>query len=781
MTLGSVQMNNRMSGRRLFTGTALALVLAGGGLPVVAAAAEADTAEVETLVITANKRAENIQDVAMSVSAVSGDQLERVGITNVTDLSRFIPSVTITQSNNNRNTSLFVRGIGTSGTNPGIEPSVGIFIDGVYILAAGPLQANLQDVQAIEVLRGPQGTLYGRNTPVGAMNITSREPRAEPEAQVTARAGSFAEHALSGYVGGGTDTLAGRLSFWFSDREGYETNLFDGQDINGVEQYGVRGRVKWQPTDSIKANFIGYYAHLDANCCTAETLAASSPTGIATTGFLAAAAATGIPFRNFNDSDHKVDDNYEGDNETKIYGASIGLEVDLPLDLTLTSITAFNGYKDNIKQLAADGLPQDTATGQQTLRAEGYSQEFRITSPSERRVSYIAGLYLFSESLTYTSRTILGSNANRVLPPNRLFLKGDTGKFYYAQDTRSWALFGQATLNVTDDFRVSGGLRYSYDQKDSYLDADVNPTASTAARTVFPVNHLGYVDREEDKVTWSATAQYDLTDDVMAYALVATGYKTGGFNARAAAVGIPVEFNAEDSETYEIGVKSVLLDNKLVLNVDAYTMKLKAFQDSILNPLTGSGFIVANAGDRRVRGVEADAQLRPIPPLSLQGTVSYMDAVFTNYPAGQCYSGKPADGAKPGTCNYNGLTPAQSPEWTWSLAAQYQRPLPGTNLEAYVGGDISYTGDKLLEPTLDPRSRQDAVTLYGLRAGISGPDGRWRITAYGKNLTDEAYFAQKAPQPLNAFISAGGTAQAQGFVGWYAPPRTYGIEASVRF
>ncbi|MCW5759485.1 MAG: TonB-dependent receptor, partial [Phenylobacterium sp.] len=761
-------------------GIALALACAA---PAATAWAAADdgSAEVETLIVTANKRAENIQDVPMSVTAVSGDHLERVGINNATELARFIPSVAITQSNNNRNTTLFVRGIGTSGTNPGIESSVGIFIDGVYILAAGPLQANLQDVQTIEVLRGPQGTLYGRNTPVGAMNITSREPTAEPQVQLNARLGNYADHALSGYVGGGSDTLAGRLSFWINDRKGYETNLFDGKDVNGSEQYGFRGRLKWQPTDSIKGNFVAYYAHIDANCCTPETLAPSSPTGIATAGFLTAAAATGFPFRNFDDRDHKVDDNFEGDNETKVYGTSMTFDVELPMNLTLTSITAFNGYKDNIKQLAADGLPQATATGGQTLRAEGYSQEFRITSPADQKLSYLGGLYLFSESLTYTSATTLGPNANRVLPNGRTFVAGDSSKFYYTQDTESWALFGQATLHVTDAFRVTGGLRYSYDRKNAYIDSDVNPTASLAARAVFSVNHLGKLKRNEDKITWSATVQYDLTDDVMGYVLAATGYKTGGYNARSAAAGVPVEFGAETSETVEVGVKSVLFDRKLVLNVDAYNMKLKAFQDSILNPLTGSGFIVANAGDRRVRGVEADAQFRPIRELSIQGTLAYMDAEFTDYPDGQCYSGKAANGTKPGTCNYNGLTPSQSPKWAWSLAAQYQAPIPGTDFEWFAGGDITHSGKKFLEPTLDPRGLQEAVTVYGLRAGVTGDNGRWRVSAYGKNLGDKSYFVQKTLQPLNAFISAGGSAQAQGFVGWYAPPRTYGVEATVRF
>ncbi|WP_337185981.1 TonB-dependent receptor [Phenylobacterium sp.] len=769
-------MPGRNLARTLLASTALAMAAA------TPAMAQGDVAEIETLIVTANKRAENIQDVPMSVTAVSGDFLEKTGIGNVTELSRFIPSVSISQSNNNRNTTIFIRGIGTSGTNPGIEGSVGVFIDGVYILAAGPIQGNLQDISTVEVLRGPQGTLYGRNTPVGAINITSREPSQKAEGMLTARVGNYEDRALSGYVGGGiSETLAGRLSFWASGRDGYEHNLFTGKDVNGTKQYGLRGRLKWTPTDNITGNFIGYYANIDSQCCTPETLAPSTATGIATAGFLAAANAVGRPFRNFDDRDRVVDDDVVGDNVTDIYGVSATFDIDLPGGHTLTSITAFNGYEDKIKSLAADGLPQETARGAQRLRREGYSEELRIASPADQRLSYLAGVYLFSETITHATRTTLGQHANRVLPNGLRFSPGDTSTFYYTQDTKSWALFGQATFNVTDSFRLVGGLRYSYDKKNGFIDADVLAGSSTAARAVFSVNHLGKVRRSEDKITWSATAQYDVAPGIMVYALAATGYKTGGFNARTAAVGVPVEFDAENSQTLELGIKSMLLGNRLVLNADIYRMKLTDFQDSILNPLTGSGFIVANAGDRRVQGFEADAEFRPIRELTIKGSLGYMDAEFTDYTAGQCYPGRPANGTQPGTCNFNGLTPSHSPKWTWSLAAQYQAPLAGTGLEVFLNGDISYTSGKMLEPLLDPRGFQDSVTLVGLRAGVAPENGKWRVSAYAKNLFDRTYILQSTLQPLNAFISAGGSAQAQGFVGWYAPPRTYGVEATVRF
>lgn len=767
-------MTSRIRAARLLATTTLGLGVA------ISAPAWAQQAEVETVIVTASKRAEDIQDVPMSVSAVSGQYLERSGMNNAVELMRTLPSVAITQSNNNRNNTIFIRGIGTSGTNPGIESSVGIFIDGVYILAAGPIQANLHDISTIEVLRGPQGTLYGRNTPVGAINITTREPQARPEAMLNIRAGDYKDRQIAGYFGGAiSETLAGRLSIWASERDGYEHNLYTNDDVNGQRQYGIRGRVKWSPSETLTGNLIAYFTRIDAKCCNPETLDAAN--AIATPGFLAASAAIGRTFRNFDDSDHVIDDDGVGRDVAEAYGASINFDWELGNGFTATSITAFNGYTDDIRRLAADGLPQDTADGKQWLRREGYSQELRIASPAEQRLSYLAGVFLFSEELTSTTATILGTQANRVLPPGLRFLAGDTGLFYYAQDTRSAAVFGQATFRATEVLRLTAGGRYSRDKKDAYMDADVNPRASPASRRVFPVNHLGELSRTESEFTWTLGAQYDIAPSVMAYAIAATGYKTGGYNARAAAAGVPVEFDAENSITYELGIKSTLLDRRLVLNANVYSMTLEDFQEAVLNPVTNTGFIVSNAGDRRVRGVEAEAQFNPIRPLSLRGSIAYMDAEYTDYPAGQCFAGRTPDGSKPGTCNFTGLTPSQSPKWSWSFAGQWQAPLGGSGWEWFAMGDISYIGSRQLEATLGPGSFQESTTVVGARVGVTTEDERWRLSLYGKNLTDEAYFLQKTPQPLAAFISAGGTAAARGYVGWYAPPRTYGVELTMKY
>jgi iron complex outermembrane receptor protein len=741
-----------------------------------------EAVDVEAVIVTASKRAEDIQDVPMSVSAVSGALLEKRGVSNVAELSRFVPSLSITQSNNNRNSTVFIRGIGTSGTNPGIEPSVGIFIDGVYVLAAGPIQSNLADINTIEVLRGPQGTLYGRNTPVGAINLTTREPTFETEGMFTASYGNYDEVRLSGYVGGGlSETVAARITGYYHDRSGYEHNLFDGEDTNDSSQFGFRGRVMWTPNDRLKANLIGYYSHLKANCCSPETVDPTGRGGIATPGFLAAAQALGLPFRNFDDHDRVLDDANEGRTETDIYGASVTLDYQLPGDHQLTSITAFNGYEDNVRSLGAVALRQRAADLPQRIRSEGWSQELRIASPTTGRFSYLGGLYLFSQDITYTSTLRVFDGANRVVPGNLRFSVGDSSTFYYTQDTRSWAAFGQATFRLTDTLRLQGGLRYGKDRKNAFFDNTLNATASAAFKTLFVENHLGKVRRSEDNVTYNVGAQFDLSDTAMVYLTYGTGVKNGGFNARGAAPGVPVEFDEENSSTIELGLKSTWFGRRLVFNADIYRMKLTNFQDAAVNPITGLGFVVANVGDRRAQGFEAEVTARPTDELTLRGSLGYTDGEYTDYPAGQCNALKTPNGSRAGTCNYNGLTPAQSPKWAGSVAAEYVRALDGTQLDGFVNVDASYTGGKYIEPLLDPRGYQPSIWLLGARVGVASQDGRWRLSAYGKNLTNETYYLHASAQSLGPLVSGGGTSGVAGFTAWYAPPRTYGLELTAKF
>src|SRR6185312_7923996 len=316
-----------------------------------------------------------------------------------------------------------------------------------------------------------------------------------------------------------------------------------------------------------------------------------------------------------------------GDDGTDIWGVSISADYTLPWNDTLTSITAYNRFQDHIRELAADGLPLDLAHGEQTLNRGAFSQELRIAS-GKQFLEYVAGVYLFHEDLVYLNN-ITVHTPNRAFGaalPGVMLHPGDMSNFSFDESNNSFAGFGQATANITDQLRLT-----------------------------------------EHRLTWQLGGQYDIAEGVMGYVSAGTGYKTGGYNARAQSPTVPITFDAESAINYEVGLKTSLLGNRLVINADLYRMLLHAFQDSTLNPLTGSGFIVSNAGNRRVQGVEIDAQARPVDELSLTAGLTYADAVFTDYPAGQCptYPGSfPAtvNTTPPGTCSFTGLTPAFNPK-----------------------------------------------------------------------------------------------------------------------
>ena len=757
----------------------------------------ADSDQIETVTVTAEKRPENVQKVPMSVSAFSGDALERANIVNMSDLAKLTPSLQIIQANNNRNTTIEIRNIGSSGTNPGIEPSVGIFLDDVYIPVAGPIFNDLLDVSTVEVLRGPQGTLYGRNTPVGAINITSRAPSQTDEAMIDVTLGNYDERRVSGFVGGGlTDDLAGRLSFWTDTHSGYEKNVFYNDQVNGNDQWGGRGRLRWTPDDKTTVDVIGYYSRINANGTVGTQIDPFGIGGIATPGFLASAAAQDPAHPFVALKKFEVNENDVPSDITTLYGGSVNVTRELPLGPSISFISAYNYFDDYLRELSADGLPQNVGHGDQEDKIKSGSEEVRLVSPGQQFIDYVAGIYLFHDDLSYINNETAEIGANRVFPGTGPLKVGDTSAFDFGQRTNSAAFYGQATMNVTDALRLTGGLRYSYDwKKASIFNVDSNPSGAPSAswvKLLFPPTNQTDLKRIDHSLTWLAGAQYDITEGVMAYVTTGSGFKDGGFNARAAS-GPPFTFGPENSLTYEAGVKTTLFDDHLLLNADAYRLLLHGFQQSTLNPITGAGFVVGNAGDVKTDGIEVDAQAHVLDHLSLTGALSYADSTFTQYPEGQCITTYPKAGsappvgspqvnpAHPGTCNYTGFTPSYAPKWQWSTGGQWEQPWQGKSFNWFVGGDLSYEGSQYMDASLDPRSFQRGYTLLSAQLGIESAAGTWRVSLWGRNLTNKAYFATEAAEPLGALIGAGGTASANGFFGWYGNPRTFGIDASYHF
>jgi iron complex outermembrane receptor protein len=553
--------------------------------------------------------------------------------------------------------------------------------------------------------------------------------------------------------------------------------------VNDNSEWGVRGKLLFAPTDTLEINTVVYYSEIERRCCMAEQIQANDPTfGIATTGFLTTQEAAGYPFVNFDDNDHVVDGDDEGDDNTDSFGASVQVDWDLGDGHLITSITGYQDWENDVS-IAADSLKNPVLTSQQILNNEVLSQEFRITSPSDQIVEYLAGLYLYQQDTTFDSDAVIGEGANRVFPVPPVVcpapctaVAGDSVLSTFEQETNSIALYGNMTFHISDVWDVTGGLRWSRDEKDAYIAHTNSPgNGFVIDRLIFPPAVPGDVDRSEDNVTWSINTRYHVTDDVMLFFTSSTGFKSGGFNARRLPEGSVVEFEEEESITFEGGIKSFWWDQRAMLNLTLFHTTIDDFQESTLAP-SGTGFIVGNAGEQEVSGVEADFTLAPIANLIINGSMAYLDAEYTDFDNAPCGAGEVPDNPN-GTCNRNGQRPGLTPEWQFTLGAGWTQPITGSSLEWFVRADYSWRDDQqLIRVTLDEIAKQDAYGLLDLRAGIGSQSGSWQVDAFVKNATDEAYFVQAASQPVAGLVSGGGPAGARGFVGWYGPPRVWGME-----
>lgn len=798
--------------QKLLTSAAVlaGLWLGSGG---VAYAQTADTGGgIETVTVTAEKRPENVQHVGLAISAFSGDQLEQKGVSSVADLAMLVPSLTINQSNNNRNSSIIIRNVGTSGTNAGTEPDVGVFMDGVFIPVAGPIYGEITDISTVEVLRGPQGTLYGRNTPVGAININTRAPSQTPEAMIDVQYGNFDQVRAAGYVGGGiTDDLAGRFAGWIDTHSGYLKNLYTNAPVWNSNRYGGRARLRWTPDEATTVDLIGYYSYMSTdgtNSVQVDPLGTGGivygynpkPVSFDKSPFVIAQKATNPSHPYVVPGSWEVNSATPAYNKTTMWGASMNVSRQLPFDATLTDLLAYNSYHDFAPNVGPGSLPLDIATNMQRDNIGSTSNELRIVSDGKHFIDYVAGLYFFHDDLQYAAQLTIDSGANRKYPaaqggPGSAHV-GDQNNTNFHQKTTAWAPYTQVTMNVTDTFRLTGGLRYSHDRKSSSITSTkVNIAGNTVSApfTFTQGPNAAMTGRITDKsLTWMYGAQYDIKPDVMVYATASSGFKDGGFNSRSATV-TPYAFNPETSLNYEVGIKSTWFDNRLLVNLDVFRMLVKDYQQSTLLPI-GTGFAIGNAGNFRNQGVEFDTQAQPIDELTLNASGSYIDSLITGgadhltcdktYPfqgSPPPASSGPYTDATHSYCNFNGLTLPYAPKWHWSIGGRWEQNWGTSQYSWFVAAELSGQSSAYLDSSLDPRSLQKGYALLSASLGIEPNSGTWKVSLWGKNLTNKRYFTTMAAQTQAAQISGGGTAPANGFIGWLAQPRTFGAEASYRF
>jgi len=727
--------------------TALALTIYGTG-PLAQ-----ESLMLEEIIVTAQKRTESLQDVPVAVNAFTSDTILEAGINNTADLATMTPSLHSLNVQSPFTTKLQIRGIGTAQSDPALEPSVGVFVDGVFLGRSGLGMSDLTDIERIEVLQGPQGTLYGKNTNAGAISVITKRPSLEGfEGYVDISIGNYNMSDVTlAATGPLSDTVAYRLSGNLHQRDGYMENS-GAADGNDADDWNVQGKLLWEPTNHLSLMLSGSHVERDTSCCVPD----------ATQGEAAQAelAKQGLERDKNDPRDYEVATDVGA--EFAMESDIVSLHIDYELDWgSIVSLTAWNDY-EYTQVVDQDRSQLEILTGDaEFYSGDSFSQEFRLDSQLGETVDYQLGLFYYEQTTQRgdgTKTVVVGEDfltiASQEISPG-IGLIAAPGDYLFGKgvwDNETFAIFGQATWHVGERWHLTGGLRWTDEKREADLFSD---NVSTAPAVVFggARSYLSIVsapvddtfDRSSDNVDWLLKAAYDLSDDTMLYASASTGTKSGNFNG---VNGTPEEreFDDEFTTSYEVGAKSTFLDSRVRLNSAIFYTEVEDYQ--FQQGLPDGGTIVSNEAEVEVSGLDLQLEAAAMQNLILTAGLLYMH----DY---EVVSG-PNEGKQLST----------TPEYTANLGATLLFPLGDGNL--YLRGDYMYMDDHVTNNSNEPDAEafQDRELL---NAKLGWRNDNWNLSIWGKNLTDDAY--------------AGLTSQVQRFSGsrayYLTPPRTYG--ATLRY
>jgi iron complex outermembrane receptor protein len=699
-------------------------------------------AVLDEITVTAERREQSLQDVPVSVTAFSGDLVKEGGITRLEDVALQTPNFKMT-SFNTAESQLYMRGIGSTQDGPSSDPSVAVFIDDVYIGRPAGASTDLYDLARIEVLRGPQGTLYGRNAAGGAVNIFTKKPQHEFEAKTGLTVGDYGLVNLRAYVNGSiSDTVAGKFTANIRQRDGYAKNVTTGQDLEDDDTKSVRGQLLITPSDKIEV-LLGFdYTDIDTSGDNRFLTNFDVPP-ISPPAFIAPQQAEIATFG--NNPRRSSHDEIQRSNKT-LSGLMARVEADLGW-ATLTSVTAYRKTESSWWQ-ALVPLLSDQDGGQGTFevddgadqKGDQTSQEFRLAGDTEN-FNWVAGLYYFEEDISISERFITYWGPNT---PLAVWGTGDVS-FNMDGETSSFAAFGQFTWDMTDTLALTLGARYTDDDKKQTSEAVANGPIGGAVWGI-PLGPGGspYApvsgSKSWDKVTPRASLDWNVSDDHMVYFTYSEGYKSGAFSSHTGSPLIAVTpLLPESSTNYEVGAKTQWLEDRLRFNIAYFDLEYVDLQTwSLINFV-----LVADNAAAEASGVEVDFAAAITENFTLSGNIATLDHKFTG-------------GANVG----NKLT--RAPETSWSLIANFAIPLDsGAVLDLNAMG--SYTDEFYFELSNDLRGLEPDVTVVDASVTYTSADERWDVALWGKNLGDELY----AVHHING--SFGGATKI------WAPPRTYGV------
>jgi iron complex outermembrane receptor protein len=747
------------------------------------------------IIVTARRRNERIQDVPVAANAFSGDQLAATRTYNLRDLQQLTPSLVVTNTNP-RNTSINIRGLGNNVSvyNDGLEPAVGVYVDQVYLARPGQAVFDLSDVERIEVLRGPQGTLFGKNTSAGAVVVTTKSPTFESEAGSDITIGDYDFRQVHAYASGAlvNDLLAARFYVSKTDRDGYMTNRYDGSDTQDYHDFGLRGQLLFTPATNFKLRLIGDYGRQHSKT------AAAVLTGVLTkydngtifaNNYYDRAARTGYTPLPIDPSARQVDVDANPRYKMNQWGVTSVADLSIPGN-TVTSVTAYrawNWYPHN----DGDATSLDAGTDfHQSNEQRQFSQELRIASEGTRKVDYVAGLYYLWQSIDAEALNAYGSDAATwFVAPSvdrtaaAAALNGYTILSHSRPVTNSYAAFGQTIWHVTPTLDLITGLRYTYETKTGWFEQSATgsslnglTTAQLAAantiRSRYGVANSYSASTEEGRLSGSATLSWKVTPDALVYATYGRGHKFGGLNlanivTTGAFAADPV-IKPETIDSYELGVKTAWFDNKLTANLAAFWTDDSDYQTTVVDVDRNNQSYFTNVGKVRSRGFEADFRAAPAPWLSLYASGAFTDAKYVDYANAPC----PIEISGQTTCDLGGRRLPGVSKWAVSAGGEARQdvgsPL-GRDSEVYFGADYSYRSNFNTTASLSRYSLITGYSLVNARIGVRALDGALDIQVWARNLTDKLYYQS---------LSAGTTGAVTGTLG---DPRTYGVTLKTRF
>jgi iron complex outermembrane receptor protein len=694
------------------------------------------------IVVTSRRREERLQDVPASIAAASSETLAGLNIVDVTELDAIAPGLTFVTKPGRFGTgpAIAIRGVSTFTQSSAVQDSVGIVLDGVPISRAkAGAFPDLNDVARIEVMRGPQGTLFGKNASAGLISITTRDPTDDFQAEGSIAAASYDERtahlSLSGPLAG-SDGLKGRLSLFSKKRDGFIRNVYDGSYWDDDEQNGARAKLSYAPTPEDRVRFSADFVQQDndAGMQTTRQFLPSTPRYIVE-------SLSGIAGLE-ND---RINATSRGDNRQRVGGAALQWDHTFG-GHTVTALASHRRWtQDAVSSTYRLLTPLDEGYNFVNADSKQSSAELRLASPSGGRVEYVVGLFTLQDR--YDNSLFDPLPGNLTLSAVGAPLSRTQRNYQNRTDTSNYAAFGEVDFELTDQLTLTSGLRWTHEKVEVRIEG--LPTAPGLVRTGVPLG-VTADERSADNVSWRAGARWRFDEERMVYVSASTGFKGPGFNTVPAVLGDAQPARPETSRSFEAGFRSRFLQRRVTANVTLYHTTFDDFQaqGSLVIPGSNiSSIVLMNAGKLRTQGFEAELAARVTDGSWLSMNATYIDGTFKEFRNAQCYSGQPVG---PGACTVSGSRRTQdlsgqrlanTPEWAFNAFAKQEFQIADFSWRGFATLDYSWRSSVRWDILGHPLSVEDKYGLLGASIGFQRADERYSLKVYGKNLTDKFHTA----------------------------------------